>query len=449
MDFVDEVTIHVASGKGGDGAVSFRREKYVPFGGPNGGDGGYGGDVVLEADKSLNTLIEMRYKSHYIATDGGAGGGNNKSGAHMPPLVIKVPVGTSAYEVTSKRMIADLTYHGQSEMLAKGGRGGRGNASFATSTNQAPKFGEKGEPGDDKQLRLELRLLADVGVIGFPSVGKSTLIASVSNARPKIADYPFTTLVPNLGVVRVGPTESFVMADVPGLIEGAHEGAGLGHRFLRHIERTRLLIHIIDCSPLTGRDPVEDYGIIRNELIQYNPALADLPEIIALNKIDIPEAMEMAELLLDELPKRYPEIVEREKVVRLVSTATGDGTQRLVWDAARILREMPKVTATAAVEDVVLIEGPEAPFIIKRDATGEFIITGKQPERMVAMTDLDNPQALRRLQLRLETLGVFKELRRMGIKDDDPVRVSDFEFDWFDERSEDEQPQSDMMGDSE
>ncbi|MCC6484293.1 MAG: GTPase ObgE [Armatimonadetes bacterium] len=438
MDFIDEVTIHVASGKGGDGAVTFRREKHVPHGGPNGGDGGAGGDVTLLADQSLNTLVELRYSSRYKAADGGRGATNNKSGVSQSPLIIRVPVGVSAFDLDEQRVIADLVFDGQTEVVARGGRGGRGNASFASSTNQAPKYAEKGEPGEERSLRLELRLLADVGVVGFPSSGKSTLIAAVSNARPKIADYPFTTLVPNLGVVRVSAEESFVMADVPGLIEGAHEGAGLGHRFLRHIERTRVLIHLIDCSPLTGRDPLEDYGVIRRELLRYSSDLGERPEIIALNKIDIPEARQRAQECSKELPLRYPEIAERGELIRLVSTVTGEGVQQLVWDAAELVRQTPKV-AGAQSDEVVRIEGPQAPFTIDREATGEFVVKGREALRIVAMTDLDNEQALRRLQQRLDRLGVFKQLRRLGIRNDDTVRIGDFEFDWLDENAAGEQ----------
>lgn len=437
MDFVDEVTIHVAAGKGGDGVVAFRREKFVPRGGPNGGDGGHGASIVLEADRALSTLVEFRYASRYVGRDGGRGASNNRSGQHVEPLVIRVPVGTSVFNLETGRPIADLTYHGQTVVVAKGGRGGRGNASFASSTNQAPRHAELGEPGESASLRLDLKLLADVGVIGFPSAGKSTLIASVSNARPKIADYPFTTLVPNLGVVRVGPDESFVMADVPGLIEGAHEGAGLGHRFLRHIERTRALIHLVDCSPATGMDPADEYGIIRRELSSYSPAVAGLPEIIALNKTDIPEARERAQQALEELPLRYPEIGERGCVIRLVSTATGEGVQQLVWDAAKLLRDTPR-EPVAAPEGVVRIEGPEAPWTIKRGSSGEFVVQGRQPERLVAMTDLENEESLRRLQAKMGRMGILKELRRRGIKDNDTVRVGEFEFDWFDEEKQDE-----------
>lgn len=432
MDFVDEVTIHVSSGKGGDGIVAFRREKYVPRGGPAGGDGGSGGDVVLQADAGLNTLVDLRYQTRYRAADGGRGGPNNRSGAHQPPLIIRVPVGTSVYCVEKQHYIADLTYDGQTVVVARGGRGGRGNAAFATPTEQAPKFAELGEPGESWTLRLELRLLADVGVVGFPNCGKSTLIASVSNARPKIGDYPFTTLVPNLGVVRVGPGESFVMADVPGLIEGAHRGAGLGQRFLKHIERTRVLVHLVDCSPASGRDPVSDYEVIRAELQAYSPAVAALPEVIGLNKVDIPEARQRAEEAEKALREKFDRSGASAPPILKMSGATGEGVRELVWAAARLLREAPP-RAPVAVEEVVRIEGPEAPFTVERGPSGEFVVSGRQAERLVAMTDLENEQALRRLQTRLSALGVFRELERRGVKHGDTVRVGSFEFEWVDE----------------
>lgn len=435
MDFVDEVTIHVASGKGGDGIVAFRREKYVPHGGPSGGEGGHGGDVVLLADAKLNTLVDLRYKSRYKAADGGRGGPDNKSGVHQPALVIRVPVGTTVVDAERERPITDLTFDGQSVVVAEGGRGGRGNASFATATSQTPRFAEHGEPGFEYTLRLELRLLADVGVVGFPNAGKSTLIASVSNARPKIADYPFTTLIPNLGVVRVGPEESFVMADVPGLIEGAHEGAGLGQRFLRHIERTRVLIHLVDCSPMTGRDALDDYRAIRAELNAFSVRVAELPEIIGLNKIDIPEARETAREAESRLREEFARSGE-DRLIRQVSTATGEGLQQLVWDAAQLLREAPP-RAPMVADDVVLIEGPEAPYVIERGPAGEYVVKGRTVERVVAMADLDNDQALRRLQKRLSALGLIRELKRMGVKDGDTVQVAGFEFDWLDEEDSD------------
>lgn len=415
--------------------MAFRREKYVPHGGPNGGDGGSGADVVLEADGDINTLVDLRYKSRYQASGGGRGGPNNRSGASQPPLIIKVPVGTSVYDPGRGRYVADLTYTGQTFVAVRGGRGGRGNAAFATSTSQAPKFSELGEPGEESDLRLELRLLADVGVIGFPNAGKSTLIAAVSNARPKIADYPFTTLVPNLGVVRVGPGESFVMADVPGLIEGAHEGAGLGHRFLKHIERTCVLVHLVDCSPLTGRDPFEDYLAIRKELTSYSAALGELPEVVGLNKVDIPEARERAEQCSEQMKSLCTGSNEAQHGIRLVSTATGENVQNLIWDAARLLRDAPKVSPVIP-EETVLIEGPEAPFTVARGPSGEFVVSGRAAERLVAMTDMNNDQALRRLQGRLTSLGVNRELERLGVKHGDVVRVGSFEFEWLDETME-------------
>lgn len=440
MEFVDEVTIHVASGRGGDGVVAFRREKYVPHGGPSGGDGGHGADVVLEVDKNLNTLVDFRYQSRYQGANGGRGGPNNKSGAFQSPLVITVPVGTSVYDIDKSRLIGDLTYHGQTLVVARGGRGGKGNAHFATSTDQAPKYSEFGEPGETVSLKLELKLLADVGVIGFPNAGKSTLIASASNAKPKIADYPFTTLVPNLGVVRVSPMESFVMADVPGLIKGASQGAGLGHRFLRHIERTRVLVHLVDCSPDTGRDPFSDYQLIRNELSEYKSALVELPEIIGLNKIDIPDARIRARECQKMLEEAYPEC----GTIRLLSTATGEGVQQLIWDAAKIVRQTPK-TLPMEVEEVVRIEGPGPSWTIERGMSGEYVVKGRDPERLVSMTDLSNDRMLRKLHARLDAMGVLKELRKLGVKEGSTVSVAGFEFDWIEEIVDDDSAHTDII----
>jgi GTPase len=285
--FVDEVEIHVRAGDGGRGCVSFRREKFVPRGGPNGGDGGRGGSVSLEADEGLGTLLDFRYRRHYTAPRGGHGEGSDRHGANGADLVLRVPVGTTVRERASGLLLGDLTHHGEQLDVARGGRGGRGNARFATSTHRAPRHAEPGEAGEERQLRLELRLLADVGVVGFPNAGKSTLVARLSAARPKIADYPFTTLVPTLGLVRLDEERTFVMADVPGLIPGAATGKGLGLRFLRHLERTRLLVHLLDLDPATGRDPVEDWRTIQVELAAYSPELAARPQILAANKIDL------------------------------------------------------------------------------------------------------------------------------------------------------------------
>jgi GTP-binding protein len=284
--FVDEVEIHVRAGDGGRGCVSFRREKYVPRGGPNGGDGGRGGSVILEADEGLGTLLDFRYKRHYTAARGGHGEGSDRHGANGADLVLRVPVGTTVHERDTGLLLGDLTSHGERLDVARGGRGGRGNARFATSTNRAPRRADPGETGEERDLRLELRLLADVGV-GFPNAGKSTLVARLSAARPKIADYPFTTLVPTLGLVRLDEERSFVIADVPGLIPGAAEGKGLGLRFLRHLERTRVLVHLLDLDPATGRDPVDDWRTIQAELKAYSPELAARPQLVAANKIDL------------------------------------------------------------------------------------------------------------------------------------------------------------------
>ena len=285
--FVDEVEIHVRAGDGGRGCVSFRREKFVPRGGPNGGDGGRGGSVILEADEGLGTLLDFRYRRHYAAPRGGHGEGSDRHGANGGDLVLRVPVGTTVRERDTGLLLGDLTADGERLDIARGGRGGRGNARFATSTHRAPRHAEPGEPGEERGLRLELRLLADVGVVGFPNAGKSTLVARLSAARPKIADYPFTTLVPTLGLVRLDAERSFVIADVPGLIPGASEGKGLGLRFLRHLERTRVLVHLLDLDPATGRDPVEDWRTIQAELRAYSPELAARPQLVAANKIDL------------------------------------------------------------------------------------------------------------------------------------------------------------------
>ena len=285
--FVDEVEIHVRAGDGGRGCVSFRREKYVPRGGPNGGDGGRGGSVILEADEGLGTLLDFRYKRHYTAARGGHGEGSDRHGASGADLTLRVPVGTTVRERDTGLLLGDLTRQGERLDVARGGRGGRGNARFATSTNRAPRRADPGEAGEERDLRLELRLLADVGVVGFPNAGKSTLVARLSAARPKIADYPFTTLVPTLGLVRLDEDRSFVIADVPGLIPGAAEGKGLGLRFLRHLERTRLLVHLLDLDPATGRDPVDDWRTIQAELKAYSPELAARPQLLAANKVDL------------------------------------------------------------------------------------------------------------------------------------------------------------------
>ncbi|GBD39134.1 MAG: GTPase Obg [Deltaproteobacteria bacterium] len=332
--FIDEAKIYVRSGRGGRGCVSFRREKFVPRGGPDGGDGGNGGDVILVAQRNVSSLLDHRYRQHYIAQNGEHGKGKNQHGKNAPPLIVPVPVGTVVKDFYTGEILGDMVEEGQTLVVARGGRGGRGNARFATSTNQAPRYAEPGEEGEERTLLLELKLLADVGIVGFPNAGKSTLISRISAARPKIADYPFTTIVPNLGVVRYNEGKTFVVADIPGLIKGAHEGAGLGIRFLKHIERTRLLIHLLDLSPLTGRNPIEDYHVLNEELMRYNPSLLNEKlQIIVPNKIDITEARERL--------KEVQEYFESKNIeVFPISAATGEGIKELIREVGVRLEKL-------------------------------------------------------------------------------------------------------------
>ena len=430
MQFVDEVEIHVKAGDGGNGIVAFRREKYVPRGGPAGGDGGRGGSVFVEADERLNTLVDLRYKRTYKAERGGDGGPNNKTGRNGKDLIIKVPVGTIVYDKDSGAVLADLLQHGQRVVVAEGGRGGRGNASFATPTMQAPRFAENGDPGEERTLLLQLKLLADVGLVGFPNVGKSTLISRISAARPKIADYPFTTLVPNLGVVRVDENRSFVAADMPGLIEGAHLGAGLGHEFLRHIERTRLLVHMLDVSGTTGRDPLHDFDVINEELASFNPKLARLPQIVALNKIDVPGSGEIA-------ARTAQAIRERGYEVHLISAVTGEGVQDLVREIAKRLDELGPREQAPAEELVTFAARPqEERWQVRRLAPHHYVVEGRPVEVLVARADVTNEYSLRRLHRQLERMGVIRELRNQGAAHGDTVRIRDVEFEFHDEYAE-------------
>jgi GTPase len=428
--FVDEVKISAKSGDGGNGLVAFRREKFVPRGGPAGGDGGRGGDVTLEADGRMTTLLDFRYKTNYKADRGINGGPNDMTGANATDLVLKVPVGTQIFDADTNELITDMVADGERFVIAKGGRGGRGNARFATPTRQTPRYAENGEPGQERHLRLELKLLADVGLIGFPNVGKSTLISQVSAAKPKIADYPFTTLVPNLGVVRVGDEGSFVMADIPGLIEGAHTGAGLGDRFLKHVERTRLLLHILDVSGFTERDPMEDFEKINRELRMYSPKLAELSQVVALNKIDVPGARETAESLV-------PEFESRGCKVYLISAATGEGVQPLIYRLAEKLEELDKAAPPPVeTEEVVRItaERPDLRnYVVEKSDEHEFVLRGKSLERRVAMTDLENEDAVRRLLRSLRRIGVYDKLKALGAENGDTVKIGAAEFDYVSE----------------
>jgi GTP-binding protein len=419
--FIDKARIYVKGGDGGNGCVAMRREKYVPEGGPWGGDGGRGGDVVFQADEGLRTLIDFRYKRHYKADRGKHGEGKNRYGRSADDLLVRVPVGTLVRDEDTGELLADLVLHGQRVVVARGGRGGRGNVHFATPHNKAPKMAEKGEPGEERWLSLELKLLADVGLIGFPNAGKSTLISVISHAKPKIANYPFTTVVPNLGVVRMDEGSSFVVADIPGLIEGAHAGAGLGHEFLRHVERTRLLIHVLDTAGSEGRDPVEDFKITNRELTMYNPLLGSRAQVIAANKIDLPEAEEN----LARLKEAYGETYE----IFPISAANGSGLDPLIYRVAALLEEIPAVVSTEAETAEHIIHQAEPRFTITKE-TGIWMVAGKEIQRHVAMTDLDNDEAVERLQRIFKLMGVEDALKEAGIKEGDTVKIGEFEFEY-------------------
>jgi GTP-binding protein len=417
VQFIDEATITVLAGSGGDGLVAWRREKYIPKGGPAGGDGGHGGSVYLEATPELTTLVEFRFKRQFAGESGKPGGTSNKSGRSGEDLVIPVPVGTLVYRTAEDEpegFFADLHTPGERLLVAKGGRGGLGNQHFATSTRQAPRFAEKGEPGERFALRLELRLLADCGIVGLPNAGKSTLLSVVSAARPKIADYPFTTLEPQLGVVRVSDEESFVMVDVPGLIEGAHLGAGLGDQFLRHVERTRVLIHLLDgAKPLD--EMLSDKDVIERELQAWKAQLVHKPTLLVVSKLDLPQARER----LEELRERFAEI-------RGISSATGEGVRDLVYAAWRTIREAP-MPEVVTPEPARIVLKPSEPFTIQK-YEDTFVISGERVERLAAMTNFDSDEGLARFEQILAKMGVDKRLREMGATEGDTVRIGSFEF---------------------
>ena len=419
--FVDRAKITIKAGAGGDGMSSFRREKFAPKGGPDGGDGGRGGDIILVADKDLNTLLDFRFKRAFKAVAGGPGEGNNRHGKDADSVYVKVPAGTVVFDEISGETLADLTEIGQEVVIARGGRGGRGNSRFPTSVHRAPTFAERGEPGMELSLRLELKLLADVGLVGYPSVGKSSIISMVSAAKPEIAAFHFTTLSPVLGVVRIAEGASFVLADIPGLIEGASQGKGLGHDFLRHVERTRLIIHVLDVSGMEGRDPLEDYEKINAELRLYSEVLADRPQIVAANKIDLAEARENYPRVLETLQKLGREVFP-------VSAATGEGLPELMQRAHQLLAEIPKLeTVLVTVRDS---ESDVNEYNISRDPDGAFVVTGKKIEKLVAMTRFGDDEGLRRFQLIFKKQGIEDALLAKGIKEGDTVRIRDMEFEF-------------------
>jgi len=427
--FVDQVKIYVKGGDGGNGMVAFRREKYVPNGGPAGGDGGKGASVVFEVNEGLRTLMDFRYKRHFKADRGEHGMSKGQHGRGSKDMIVKVPPGTVVMDAETKEVIADLVEHGQQAVIAKGGRGGRGNTRFATPSNPAPEIAENGEPGQERDVILELKLLADVGLVGFPSVGKSTLLSVVSSARPKIAEYHFTTIVPNLGMVETEDGRSFVMADLPGLIEGASEGVGLGHQFLRHIERTRVIVHVIDMAATEGRDPFEDYLTINRELKEYNLRLTERPQIIVANKMDMPDAEENLEKFKEQLEEDYP--------IFPISALSRKGLRELLFAVADKIEETPEFPLEHEEEDTgihrVLYKHEADPenFMITRDPDGSFVLSGEKLERLFKMTDFSREESVRRFSRQLRGLGVDDALRQRGAKDGDIVKLLEFEFEFI------------------
>jgi GTP-binding protein len=432
----DKAKISIKAGDGGNGAATFRREKFVPRGGPDGGDGGRGGSVFLEVDPQLNTLLPFKFKQHFKAESGGNGRKRQMHGAAGNDLHIKVPPGT-LFQLVQKEdepiLRGDLTEPGQSIMVARGGKGGLGNVHFKTSTHQAPRMAQNGEPGQEISLILELKIIADVGLVGYPNAGKSTFLSVVTAASPKIADYPFTTLEPNLGVVAMDDFYTFVLADIPGLIEGAAEGVGLGHEFLRHIERTRLLIHLIDGSGQSGRDPLDDYEQINHELEKYKQELAEKPQIVVINKIDMPETQE-------NLPRIKKYFRDKDLEIHLISAVTNEGVKPLIQKVATTLRELPEKVSLLNVEKTaelpVLRPGTldEDAFQVIEEEPGVYRVKGKRIERIVAMTPMENEEALYRLQITFDKLGISRALSQAGVQDGDMVYFGKQGLEWQDNR---------------
>lgn len=427
--FVDQVKISLKAGDGGNGITAYRREKYVPFGGPAGGGGGKGASVVFEVDEGLRTLLDFRYQRHFKASKGENGQSSNMHGKNAEDLVLKVPPGTIIKNVETDEVLADLVEDGQRAVVAKGGRGGRGNSRFATPRNPAPDFSEKGEPGEELDVSLELKLLADVGLVGFPSVGKSTLLSIVSKAKPKIGAYHFTTIKPNLGVVSTPDQRSFVMADLPGLIEGASDGVGLGHQFLRHVERTKVIVHMIDMSGSEGREPIEDYKVINQELAAYEQRLEDRPQIVVANKMDLPESQDNLILFKEEIGEDVPVIP--------VSTITRDNIDQLLYAIADKLEEYKDVDFTVEEEESVGINRvlykhtpSQDKFTISRDDDGAYVVSGNAIERMFKMTDFNSDPAVRRFARQMRSMGIDDALRERGCKNGDIVRILGGEFEF-------------------
>ena len=422
--FVDEVEIRVEAGNGGDGCTAFRREKFVPMGGPYGGNGGHGSDIIFKVDEGLHTLLDLRYQKLIKGKKGENGRGKNQHGKGAEPVVIKVPQGTVVTDLDTGLILADLSKAGQEEVIAKGGRGGRGNTAFKTKTNTAPDYSENGEEGEKKNLKVEVKMLADVGLVGLPSVGKSTIISMVSRSKPKIAAYHFTTLHPNLGVVRASDGRSFVMADLPGLIEGASKGEGLGDKFLKHIERTKVIAHVIDMSASEMRDPYEDYVLINKELEAFNEKLIKKPQIIIANKMDLPNAKEE----LEKFKKKVQDIEIFE-----VSAATNTGLQKVIDRLADLVDEAPNnpLYEDSQIESHVLYKfKKEEPFTITRDDDGTWAIQGKEVERIFKMTKFSSDEAAYKFAKKLSRMGIDQKLEELGAEEGEQVRILDFYFDY-------------------
>lgn len=422
--FSDIAKIHIKAGDGGNGAVTFHREKYVAAGGPDGGDGGRGGNVIFVADKGVNTLIDFRFKKKYAAEAGGNGKDEHRNGKNGTDLIIKVPVGTIVRDTESGLAICDLKKEGQKFVIAKGGNGGWGNSHFATATRQTPKFAKSGTLGDERYVTLELKLIADVGLLGFPNVGKSTFLSIVSDARPKIANYHFTTLEPNLGVVNLGDSGGFVIADIPGIIEGAHEGVGLGHEFLRHVERTRLLLHFVDVSGIEGRNPIEDFDTINSELKMYSEKLAEKPQIVIANKADIPQFGENFECFKSELETRGYKVFK-------ISAATKQGVRDVLNYTLKFLAELPdeEVDETEFI-DIEQLKNKEEEMKVEV-VDGIYYVTGERVRRIAGSTNFDDYESMQYFQRSLIKCGAIKMLENAGIKEGDTVDIYGFEFDFI------------------
>ena len=422
--FTDYTKIFIKSGDGGNGAATFRREKYVAAGGPDGGDGGNGGNIYFQVDKDKNTLIDFRYNKKFKAKNGENGSGNNCNGKFGEDLYIKVPIGTVVKDAETEKVLADLSKPNQIELILKGGRGGRGNSHFATATRQAPRFSEDGEKGEEKELILELKLLADVGLLGFPNVGKSTFLSKVTDARPKIANYHFTTIEPNLGVVRTKDGDGFVIADIPGIIEGASEGIGLGIQFLRHVERTRLLLHFLDVSGSEGRDPVEDYYTINKELKKYSEKLAKRKQIIVATKIDS---------MQDETNlKKVEELAKKEKLEFFkISSVTGEGVQELIDHVTKVLKTLPKEELVEIEDKKVYTLEEEKPQWEAHKDGNIFIVTGRAVDRLMGRINIEDNESMYYLEKELKRLGIEEKLKALGVKPGDTVKISDWEMEWY------------------